>query len=192
VKLTYVYQLPIGHGQKFLGNGVVGQVVGGWRVSGIQTYASGLPMTIGTDAPSFPIGEFTNRPTITTYQGWTLPYSGKFQPFQESYLQPQPANANSSTNIFPAQTGNAFGNATRYNPDFRSWPQFNEDLGLSRIFSVKEKAHLEVRGEAFNVLNRTWFGPISGGTTLGNPNWGKWQAQTNSPRQMQLAAKLTW
>ncbi len=192
VKLTYVYQLPFGSGQRYLGHGALGAIIGGWRVSGIHSYASGLPMTIGTDAPSFPIGEYTNRPTVTTYQGWTLPYSGRFQPFQESYLQPQPANANSSTNIFPAQLGTAFGNATRYNPDFRSWPQFNEDLGLSRIFSIREKAHLEVRGEAFNVLNRTWFGPLGGATTLGNPNWGKWQAQVNSPRQLQLAAKLTW
>jgi hypothetical protein len=33
---------------------------------------------------------------------------------------------------------------------------------------------------------------LSGGATLGNSNWGKWQAQTNSARQMQLVAKLTW
>jgi hypothetical protein len=167
-----------------LSTGVAGAIVGGWRVSGIQTYASGLPMNIGTNAPSFPIGEFSNTPTITTYQGWTLPYSGKFQPFQESYLQPQ--------SFFPTQSSTSFGNSTRYNPDFRSWPEFNESLGLSRIFAIKERARIELRGEAFNVLNRTWFGPISGATTLGNANWGKWQAQVNSPRQMQLAARLSW
>jgi hypothetical protein len=94
--------------------------------------------------------------------------------------------------FFPAQSSTSFGNSTRYNPKFRSWHQFNETVGLSRTFSVKERAHLEVRAEAFNVLNRTWFGPLSGGATLGNPNWGKWQAQTNSARQMQLVAKLTW
>jgi hypothetical protein len=184
VKLTYVYELPVGRGKRYLSTGVAGAIVGGWRVSGIQSYASGLPMNIGTNAPTFPIGEYTNRPTVTTYQGWTLPYSGKFQPFQESYLQPQ--------TFFPVQSTTSFGNSTRYNPDFRTWPQFNEDLGVSRIFSIKEKARIEVRAEAFNILNRTWFGPISGATTLGNPNWGKWQAQANSPRQMQLAAKLTW
>jgi hypothetical protein len=163
---------------------VASAIVGGWRVSGIQTYSSGLPMNIGTNAVSFPIGEFVNRPTISTYQGWTLPYSGKFDPFADSYLQPQ--------SFFPAQSSTSFGNSTRYNPDFRSWPQFNEEIGLSRIFSFTERAHLEFRAEAFNALNRTWFGPLGGATTLGNPNWGKWQAQTNSARQMQLAAKLTW
>jgi len=184
-KVSWLYRLPVGKGEHFLGNGgVAGAILGGWRVSAIQTYASGLPMNIGTNAVGFPIGEFSNTPTISTYKGWTLPYSGKFQPFQESYLQPQ--------TFFPAQSSTSFGNSTRYNPDFRSWPQFNEEAGLSRTFSFKEKAHLEFRAEAFNVLNRTWFGPLGGATTLGNPNWGKWQAQTNSARQMQLVAKLTW
>jgi len=184
-KVSWVYRLPVGKGEHFLGNGgVLSAIVGGWRVSGIQTYASGLPMNIGTNAVSFPIGEFSNTPTITTYQGWTLPYSGKFDPFKDSYLQPQ--------SFFPAQSSTSFGNSTRYNPDFRSWPQFNEEAGLSRTFSFKEKAHLEFRAEAFNILNRTWFGPLGGATTLGNPNWGKWQAQTNSARQVQLVAKVTW
>jgi len=185
VKLSWVYELPVGKGKHFLGNGgVAGAIVGGWRISGIQTYGGGLPMSLGTNAVNFPIGEFVNRPTISTYQGWTLPYSGKFQPFQESYLQPQ--------SFFPAQSSTSFGNATRFNPDFRSWPQFNETAGLSRIFSFKERAHFEIRAEAFNILNRTWFGPLGGATSLGNPNWGKWQAQANSARQMQLVAKLTW
>ena len=100
-------------------------------------------MNIGTNAPSFNIGEFSNNPTISTYQGWKLPYSGRFQPFQESYLQPQ--------TFFPAQSTTSFGNSTRYNPDFRTWPGNNESLDVSRIFSLKERAHLEVRAEAFNV-----------------------------------------
>ena len=81
VKLTYVYQLPVGSGKRYLGHGAAGAIIGGWRISGIHSYASGLPMTIGTDAPSFPIGEYTNRPTVTTYQGWTSPYSGQVPTF---------------------------------------------------------------------------------------------------------------
>uniref|UniRef100_Q01RN1 TonB-dependent transporter Oar-like beta-barrel domain-containing protein n=1 Tax=Solibacter usitatus (strain Ellin6076) TaxID=234267 RepID=Q01RN1_SOLUE len=185
LKIVWVYELPFGKGKYLLGNGgVVSAIVGGWRISGTQTYASGLPMNIGTNAPSFPIGEFSNTPTISTYQGWTLPYSGKFDPFKDSYLQPQ--------SFFPAQSSTSFGNSTRYNPSFRSWPQFNESAGVTRVFSIKERAHVELRGEAFNILNRTWFGPLGGATSLGNANWGKWQAQVNSARQMQLVAKLTW
>jgi len=193
VKLTYVYELPFGKGKHFLaGGGVAAAIVGGWRISGIQSYGSGLPMNISTDAPSFDIGAYSNPPTVSTYKGWTAPYSGRFNPYGELYLQPQPANANSSTNIFPAQSSTSFGNSTTYNPDFRSWPQFNEDLGVSRTFRFKERFRLEFRGESFNVFNRVWFGPLGGATSLGNPNWGKWQSQVNTPRVMQLTGRLTW
>ena len=185
LKLTYVYVLPVGRGQHFLGNGgVFAAIVGGWRISGIQSYTSGLPMNIGTNAPSFDIGEFSNTPTISTYKGWTLPYSGRSSLSRRAI--------SSRRLFFPAQSTTSFGNSTRYNPDFRTWPGKNEDFCVSRIFSFKERAHLEFRAEAFNALNRVAFGPLGGATTLGNPNWGKWQTQANGARVMQLAARITF
>src|ERR1022692_263617 len=72
-----------------------------------------------------------NLPTVNTYDGWTQPYSGKFDPFAVSYMQPQ--------SFFPAQSSTSFGNSTRYNPKFRSWHQFNETVGLSRTFRSEER-----------------------------------------------------
>lgn len=103
-----------------------------------------------------------NRPTISTYNGWKLPYSGGFDPYKESCLQP--------TSFFPTQPISSFGNSTRYNPKFRSWPSYQENESSTPVFSLKEKAHLEIRCESFNLLNRTAFGPLFGATTTGNPN----------------------
>jgi Carboxypeptidase regulatory-like domain len=184
LKIAYVYELPVGRGKHFLGSGgVAAAIVGGWRVSAIQTYASGLPMNIGTTV-TFPINGFTNPPTISTYENWVAPQTGKFDPFKDSYLQPQ--------SFFPAQPISSFGNSTTYNPKFRSAPTMSENPSLSRIFTFKERAHLEFRGEAFNVLNRVFFGPIGGATTLGSATWGEWRAQANGWRTMQLVAKLNW
>lgn len=74
----------------------------------------------------------------------------------------------------------------------RYWPGFNENISVTRDFNLKERAHLEFRLEAFNVLNRVAFGPLGGATTLTNANWGKWGAQANSPRRIQLVGKLRW
>ena len=56
VKFTWVYELPVRE-REGISWGMaewLAAIVGGWRISGIQTYASGLPMNIGTNAPSFP------------------------------------------------------------------------------------------------------------------------------------------
>jgi len=185
VKLAWVYELPFGRGRAFLRNGgVVAAIVGGWRVSAIQTYASGLPSNLASTV-TFPIGDFSNRPTISTYDNWRGPVGGdKFDPFKDSWLQPQ--------SFFPTQPISAFGNATRFNPKFRGAPSMSESPSVSRIFSMKERARLELRVEAFNALNRVFFAPLGGATTLGNANWGLWRAQANGYRTMQLVGKMTW
>jgi hypothetical protein len=184
VKLSWVYELPLGRGKRFLGNGgVLAAIVGGWRVSAIQTYASGLPSNLAS-VVSFPIGDFSNRPTISTYDNWVAPQTAKFDPWKDSYLQPQ--------SFFPAQPISSFGNSTRYNPKFRTAPVMSENPSLARIFSIKERSRLEVRAEAFNALNRVFFGPIVGATALGNANFGLWRAQVNGWRTMQLVAKMSW
>ena len=44
---AYVYDLPVGLGRHFLNHpGVVNQIIGGWKVSGIQQYQSGQPESI--------------------------------------------------------------------------------------------------------------------------------------------------
>ena len=53
---SYIYQLPIGRG-KALGSGVnrgVNAVIGGWELSGIATFKSGIPISIsGSDVSTF-------------------------------------------------------------------------------------------------------------------------------------------
>ena len=184
VKLAWVYELPFGKGKRLLTHGAAGKILGGWRVSAIQTYASGLPSNIASTV-SFPIGDFSNRPTISTYDNWRGPISGsKFDPFKDSWLQPQ--------SFFPAQPISAFGNSTRFNPKFRGAPSMSESPSVSRIFSIKERARLEMRVEAFNALNRVFFGPLGGATTIGNANYGLWRTQANGYRTMQLVGKVTW
>jgi len=47
---------------------------------------------------------------------------------------------------------------------------------------------VDMRGEAFNVLNRTVFG--TGSTSLNSATLGQVTSQNNSPRQMQVALKV--
>src|SRR6185437_221227 len=54
--VSYIYELPVGKGKRFLNSGgVLDRVVGGWSISGIQRYESGQPIAIGcaSGVPAF-------------------------------------------------------------------------------------------------------------------------------------------
>ena len=44
IKLNYSYELPFGPDKPYLKQGVVSKILGGWRVAGVQSYASGYPL----------------------------------------------------------------------------------------------------------------------------------------------------
>jgi hypothetical protein len=186
VKLSYVYELPFGKGKKYLDSrGLISAVIGGWRFAGIQQYASGTPLSVGTTV-SFPIFNGGNRATVPTYDGWRAStQNGHFDPNVDSFLQP--------VSFFGPQPTTALGNETRYNPKLRNFANLNENLSLARSIPLKgEQKRLDFRMEAFNLLNRTQFGPLGGATTLQNNSWGLWRAQANTQRRMQVTLKLYW
>ena len=91
---------------------------------------------------------------------------------------------------FPSQPAGVLGNATRYNPLVRAFPNLNENVSLGKSFHMTERFRLDFRAEAFNVLNRTVFSTPN--TNLNNNSFGLVTGQSNSPRQMQMALKLYW
>ena len=121
-----------------------------------------------------------NRPIITTYD-WKASWSGSFDPNKDAYL---------AASAFPVQTPGVLGNATRYNPLVRVFPNLNENVSLGKSFQISERFRLDFRAEAFDLFNRTVFsGPV---TNLNNNSFGLVTSQSNSPRQMQMALKLYW
>jgi Carboxypeptidase regulatory-like domain/TonB dependent receptor len=180
VKLSTVYELPFGRGKRWLTKGIANQVLGGWRISGIQTYNSGFPLAVTRNAP-LPIFNGSNRPFITTYDGWRATYSGKFDPNVDLYL---------NAAAFPAQPNYLLGNATRYNPKLRGFPGLAENVSLGKSFNFTERFRLDFRAEAFNIFNRTVFSNPN--LNLNSSTFGVVSGQSNSPRQMQFALKLYW
>ena len=77
-----------------------------------------------------------------------------------------------------------------FNPKLRAFPPLNENITLAKTFAFGESFRLDLRGEAFNVFNRTVFS--TGTTNLDSSAFGIVSTQANSARQMQLALKLYW
>jgi hypothetical protein len=66
---------------------------------------------------------------------------------------------------------------------------WNLDFYLFRQFPIREGKRLELRAEAFNVLNTVIWG-LPGGDVSAPNNFGKIFSIASSPRTLQLAAKL--
>jgi len=178
-KLNTLYELPFGRGRRWLTHGFAAQSLGGWRLSAIQVYSSGFPIGVTRNAP-MNIFNGVNRPVITTYN-WKATWPGSFDPNKDSYL---------AASAFPVQTPGLLGDATRFNPLVRAFPNLNENVSLGKSFPISERFRLDFRAEAFNLFNRTVFSaPV---TNLNNNSFGLVTSQSNSPRQMQMALKLYW
>ena len=179
LKLNTIYELPFGKGRRWMaGGGFVNAIAGGWRVGMIQSYTRGFPVALGRNNPLV-IFNGTTRPTISSYDGWQPAWqNGDFDPAVDRRLDRA---------AFPAQPIN-FGNATRFNPRLREFPNLNENISVGKVFSLREKLRLDFRAEAFNMFNRVRFG--NGGTNLDGNNFGVVVDQSNTQRQMQLALKL--
>ena len=183
-KIGTVWDLPFGKGQKFLNkSAALSYIVGGWRVSGIAFYSSGLPLGLGT-SNSLPLFSGGLRPIISTYDGWQGSIKGnKFDPFVDRFVQP--------ASFFPAQPANTFGNMTRYNPKFSQFGNYNENISIAKSFPLKEKIRLDFRAEMFNAFNRVRFG--TGSLQIQSNQFGQLTGSgdlLNTPRQMQMALKL--
>jgi hypothetical protein len=175
-KLGLVYDLPLAKQNHLLG---------GWRLSSTHYYSSGAPISLSSGV-SLPLFAGRTAPTIGSYDGWRGAMAhGDFDPQTDRFLQP--------ASFFGPQPNDRFGNATRYNPKLREFPNYNENVSVAKSFPLHDRLRLDVRWEAFNLLNRVRFG--TGSRTLQDPNLGRLSSNTdllNTPRRMQVAAKLYW
>ena len=181
LKFATIYDLPFGKGQRWMTDGILNQVLGGWRIAAIQVYNSGTPVALSRNNP-LPIFNEQTRPYVTSYDDWRAPVgSGGFDPGRDRFLK--------SRAEFPVQP-NDFGNVTRFNPKVRTFPGMNENISLAKTFRVGEIIRVDLRGEAFNLFNRTIFG--TGATSLDSAALGVVTNQGNTPRQMQVGLKVYW
>lgn len=183
---SYVYELPFGPGKHWLNSGVSSNLFGNWRLNGILTAMSGLPVTVTASSGNL------NAPGNTQTGDQIAPLHilknvGSDGPWfsTSSFAQPTASGVfgNSGRNIFSG-------------PGY-----FNLDLSLFKIISFRERFTLEIRGEAFGLTNTAHF-TLSGfgSTSLQNnltsgANFGRVTSTLQGDgggRTMQLGMKFTF
>jgi hypothetical protein len=180
IAISYIYDLPFGHGRKFGNNvnTVVDTVLGGWRVSGVQRYQSGTPLgvTCGQNLYGAGVARCGINPGIPLLNPSWDPASGTSR-YLNSAAFYQPPNG-------------VFGSVGVYIPGLRNPWQLDEDVALSKTFKLgSEKRTAEFRASAFNVANRHLLGGL--GTSITAATFGQFtNPQTNLPRNVEFSIRF--
>jgi hypothetical protein len=181
---SYVYDLPFGKGKKFASgvSGAADKLISGWGVNGIFTIQSGFPLSLQSSATNN-LSQFYGAGSIRPnyVNGCVSQFGGKAQDRLSQWF---------NTSCFAAPGVNAFGNESRVDPVLRAAGVNNWDFSIFKNTKISERFGLQFRTEAFNLFNRVQFAPPN--TSVGNPQYGKISAQSNQPRLIQFALRLTW
>jgi hypothetical protein len=176
-----VYELPFTKSP----NRVARTLAGGWRLSSITRVYSGFPL--GS------IGASCNLPNAGGCQAsYNASFSGPVRingDWGSGDLTGSNAPAFLDKNAFVNPAAYTYGNTPIIGVfGLRAPHAFNEDLSLKRVFKVAEKARLMVQWDAFNAFNNVRFAAPNINTT--STAFGKITSQANSPRLMQLSARV--
>jgi len=183
-QFSYTYDLPVGRGKALLSGmpAVLDEMIGGWKTNGIWriSYGRPLPFTMydGVSLPTYG----TQRPNIV---GMPVRSGGKDSDWINNYF--------ANPEVFQLPPIYTFGNAPRVTGAVRSPVAFNTSMSVEKEFpltKVHEGMNLELRLEAMNALNHPVFGTPD--TSVDDPNFGVISYTSNSPREVQLGAKLTF
>ena len=152
----WVWDLPLGKGQRWMANGLTGKLLSGFQFNGLLSASTGGPFSIiqGT-APGLLAGGSGQVPDQIKSEVATLSRIGSGNPYFD-------------TSAFRTVSNARFGNVGRNT--LRGPGYFNIDMGLFRTVSVKEHFQVQFRAEALNAFNHPNFGNPNGDTT--NPNFG--------------------
>ena len=187
---NFVWNLPWMQTQK----GLVGHVLGGWELSGIQTAQTGLPATItslqnfdptgadclGSSPCSFrvnQVGDPDNNPG-RSYSNWINP---------NAYTQPAPV----LTNVNGTMTWVAQSYWPTERPGSARLPGFwRTDVSLFKNLKFTERFGGQFRLEAFNVFNHT--NPVCCSSFATSVSSFNKIVSTRDPRYLELALKLNF
>ncbi len=194
-----LYDLPVGRNRLLnISNPVLDTLIGGWKVSGIFTLASGSPFRLGSGfstvnlndggivlAPGVTKDQIQHAMSISQVPGSTNRY----------WLPPSMIGPNGQANpaFFLTPAPGTFGDYL-FLYGRNNW---NIDSSISKTFSLTERWKLSLWMSATNVLNHPIWNPNPNNPssltlTTTSVTFGQMTAPQNGPRNLQWRALVTF
>jgi hypothetical protein len=186
--MNYQYDLPFGKHQ-----GAADKLLNGWRISGITTIQSGLPLTITESSVGSIYGASGGRAQMcegATYD--SIPTSGDMTD-RLGGASGGPGYLNKSAFCAPP-TGGIYGNGTGWGNSgvgIVSGPgQFNWDISITKDTQIREGHTIQFRTEFYNAFNHTQFAnPDTANPLTPTSTFGQINATSVNPRIIQFGFK---
>ena len=187
---SVLYELPVGKGKPLnITNGFVNAVIGGWQTGGTMTLQDGVPV-------SLTIGGVDNS---ETEGGYDRPNATGVSPYPSNQTTAQWYNGAAFVEAPPGTFGHV-GRNTMESPGIFS---IDAELHKSWVMPYSEHHQLQLRFEAFNVLNHpNWGEPnpniLAGAAYPGQPStnahtgFGAISTTAIAMRQLQLGLKYSF
>lgn len=175
---SYNWLLPF---DKLVGPGWARKVAGGWSLSGITNFATGLPITLTENDDNSLIGANAIPLDVPNY----TPGARLFINRNPRDRQPYFNNVTDGTGVFTPEALGQLGNSRRR---FFHGPGLNNfNMALAKSTKITESKELQLRFEAFNLFNHAQFKNPTGEINAGD--FGMVNS-ARDPRIMQIGAKF--
>ena len=152
---AFVYELPFGKGKRHMNDIGTGMnaLVGGWQLSTIFRYSSGLPLYFRVNGTACNVpGQFRAAciPAVTNASSFWAQDKGSFDPAKGPLF--------SSSAFQPLSTFNFnYGQGNRIEETLRSFGYHNQDLTLMKNTRMGGNTNIQFRFEVFNLWNWHMF-----------------------------------
>ena len=176
------YDLPFGSGRPYsTGSGVANKVIGGWNVSGVWSFATGLPLDVFNGGSCEEFGQGVVFGNCSAY----FPANGAYQS----------ASVHNNNGVLTA-----YSNLPSFTPPdltlnsrtgrgyLRGLSRWNVDFGVSKTTKITERVSTRFDCQMTNVFNHVMFNDPN--TDISSGNFGVLRTQYNQPRYIQFGLRL--
>jgi len=173
LSVNYIYELPFYQSQK----DATGKLLGGWQISGITYYYTGLGFTATTNIDPAGLGVLSASPSGFRPDVTCNPNQGGAKTFAQWF--------NTGCFVNPTVSSRA-GNESRN--VITGPPTTRFDATLAKTFKFNETKSVQLRWEVFNIFNHTNFTTLA--LAFSTPATFGTVTGVRDPRNMQLGMKF--
>jgi len=206
VSAAFVYELPFGHGKKFLSNGTMGRLMRGWQVSPIIHWSRGTPMWFRSGTCQV-VPQFRQNCLVGLVPGVDpfLQDPNSFDPAKGPLLdaaafEPQTNFGYIDTSGVGAPGQFGYTGVGPRISNLRGPNSKNVDFAITKDTYLTERVNFQLRFQFFNAFNMHYFYNAANVNNQGSSfafnndvsgaNFGAWNGGVSSPRTIQIGARL--